>query len=502
MTVVRLDSLAWLCLSALLAWSASGWFASECAAAQTSAAPPTSLTLSACRLQNAASAAINARCGWYDVAENPRAPAGKHLRVRVAVVPALRRQPLPDPLFIISGGPGQAAADFYLSSAAAFELVRRDRNLVIVDQRGTGASNRLDCKLPDELESARFDIESIKTSTRACLATLPGDPRFYTTSVAVRDLDAIRAALGVDRIDLYGISYGTRVAQEYLRRYPAHVRALVLDGIVPVDVALGPEVAPAAQHALDAILQRCERQTACAAAFPHIARDFANLNAKLTHGSVHVTIPDPQTAKQEALEFGRLHLAAAVRLLSYSDVTAALLPFLIHEAAEDRPEVLAAQALLVSKSIGEQLANGMHNAVVCTEDVPFIGRDAETNANADSYLGPYFLQSLRAMCSVWPRGVIDADFHRPFYSDTPALLLSGANDPVTPVEYGERAAHDYRNGLHVVVPGQGHGQINNACIARLMAHFIESGTVAGLGTECVARQIAAPFMLNAATPGP
>ena len=477
-----------------------------CAASLCAVAAParSNFQLEECRLESPfVSGAVSARCGWYVTAENRDATVSKTIRIHVAVVPALRRQALPDPLLIISGGPGQAASDFYLSSSRAFEFLRRDRDLVVIDQRGTGKSNRLDCTFPDELESARFDTSAIKSYTRDCLAKLPGDPRFYTTSVAVRDLDAIRELLGYEKLNLYGISYGTRVAQHYLRRYPDRVRSIVLDGIVPPDVALGPEVAPAAQIALDAILERCLAQTECRQSFPNIRSELEQLRSDLTRRSIPITLPDPRTAAVRTLDFAYLHLAVALRLHSYSDSTASLLPFLIHEASEGRPQVLAAQALLVTRDINEQLANGMHNAVVCTEDVPFITVAALQDPAIDrSYLRRYFVETLQAMCSVWPSGVIDADFHAPLQSATPGLLLSGANDPVTPLHYGERAARGFVKAKHLVVPGQGHGQLQNACIARVMTRFVETGSSDSLDTSCVAKQGAAPFMLTAITPGP
>jgi pimeloyl-ACP methyl ester carboxylesterase len=462
------------------------------------------LRLEDCRLESSVGqGAASARCAWFDVAENRADRNSRRIRIRVGVIPALRREPLVDPVFIISGGPGQAASDFYLASSRAFDSLHRDRDLVIVDQRGTGRSNRLDCALPDELESARFDLELIKGYTRTCLGKLGGDPRFYSTSVAVLDLDEIRAALGYSKINLYGISYGTRVAQHYLRRYPQHVRTVVLDGIVPVDVALGPEVAPAAQNVLDAILNRCVVDTKCHERFANIKTELEQLRTKLASNSIAVVVPDPSTAIETRVDFSYMHLAIALRLHSYSDKTASLLPFLIHEAAQNRLQPLAAQALLVARSLNEQLANGMHNAVVCTEDVPFITEAALNDPAIErSYLRRIFIDTLRAMCSVWPRGVLDDQFHAPFRSDVPLLALSGENDPVTPADYGKRASQNFSNAKHVIVPGQGHGQLNNPCISRVMTRFIDQGSNADLDLSCVGKQTAAPFMLNATSPGP
>jgi pimeloyl-ACP methyl ester carboxylesterase len=461
------------------------------------------IQLAECRLESTNSrGAISAQCGWFEVAEDRETPNSKHIRVHVAVVRALRKRPLPDAVFLVSGGPGQAASDFYLSSYQTFEMLRRDRDIVVVDQRGTGMSQRLDCNLPDDLDAARFDRELLQRSTRECLNKLPGDPRFYSTSVAVRDLEEIRAALGYAQINLYGISYGTRVVQHYLRHYPKQVRAAVLDGVVPVETILGPEIGPAAQRSFDAILARCANEAACHKAFPNITDEFRALLAQPTRGPMTITIADPRTAIPSTMKFTEAHLSVAVRILSYSDITASLLPFLIHEAAHNRPQALAAQALMVAQSIGDQVANGMHNAVVCTEDVPFFNSAMLDNpAIKDSYLGRVMTDSLQASCAVWPQGVLDADFHAPLSSNVPTLLLSGENDPVTPASFGEQALKAYSRGKHLVFAGQGHGQLNSACGARLIRAFIETLSVASL-EDCVPRVLPMPFMLNANGPAP
>jgi pimeloyl-ACP methyl ester carboxylesterase len=210
------------------------------------------------------------RCGWLTVPENPAEPAGPKIRLRVTVLPSLRAQPERDALMILSGGPGQGAHQFYASVAGAFNGVRRDRDIVLLDQRGTGDSNRLDCAFDDSTEIETADPQVLLARARECLQGLPGDPRFYTTSIAVRDLETARVALGYQHWSIYAVSYGTRVAQHYQHRYPQHVRAMILDGVVPVDLALGPDIAPRAQQALDALFERCAADATCESKFPHL----------------------------------------------------------------------------------------------------------------------------------------------------------------------------------------------------------------------------------------
>lgn len=462
-----------------------------------------SLTLKNCELTSeAVRGSATGRCGFYSVLEDRTKAGSKAIRLHVAVIPALRKEPLADPVVILTGGPGQAASDFYLSGGGAFERLRRDRDIVLIDQRGTGKSNRLDCELPDELTAKEFDRRQLPIYTRECLLKLPGDPRFYTTSVAVRDLDEIRAALGYERLNLYGISYGTRVAQHYLRRYPERVRTLALDGVVPVEAVLGPQIGPAAQTAIDALLTRCAAVKECSIAFPDLATQFTQLLTQV-HSTASVALLDPRTGEHTSMPFGSAQLIVAIRLLSYSDDTASLLPYLISEASQGRLAPMAAQAAMVANRLTDQLANGMHNAVLCTEDTPFYTREALADAAIDrAYMGRAFVDNLSAGCEAWPRGLIDHDFHAPLKSDVPTLLLSGENDPVTPARFGELAANAYANGKHVVFKGQGHGQLGSRCGVSLLTRFIQSASATGLDTECVERVMPTPFMLNASSPSP
>ena len=435
--------------------------------------------------------------------ENRDDPASAALRLHVAVIPALRLRPERDPLFVLSGGPGQAASDFYLSVAPAFARIRRDRDIVLVDQRGTGRSHRLDCELPEEGELSAVDLERLRAAVRECLAALPGDPRYYTTSIAVRDLDDVRAALGYDVLSLYGVSYGTRVAQHYMRRYPTRVRAAILDGVVPAQIALGPDIALIAQQALDATFARCAADVRCNAAFPAIDRQFSALRSRVRDQPFAASIPDPVSAQPTRATLGEAQLAAAVRLLTYSDETASVLPLLIHEAHAERPQALAAQYLMIRDALKEQLAQGMHFAVVCSEDAPRWPRQpVKEAALSRTYMGLDFMRAMHAICELWPRGPVDADFGEALTTDVPALLLSGSADPATPPRYAEMALPGFSRGMHLELAGQGHGQIGVGCMPRLAAEFIAQASARSLDAACVKLVAPTPFMLSLTSPAP
>ena len=445
-----------------------------------------------------------ARCGILERPLDPSAPGSAVVELRVAVVPALTLEPMQDPFVPIAGGPGQSSIEFYAAYAGAFEQIRRNRDIVLLDQRGTGASSPLDCEMQEEVLQAQYSKEEMIADARRCLDDLAHDPRFFTTSVAVTDLEALRRELGYPSFNLYGVSYGTRVAQHFARRYPTVTRSVVLDGVVPPQLALGPDIAVEAQRALDAIFDRCAESPRCNQRFPDVAQDFERVRAALAGKPVAVEIPDPLTWKSQRVPFGREQLAGSLRILSYHPNTVALMPLLIHEAAGGNYRPLAAQFLMASRSMLDALSMGMHNAVMCTEDAPyFSGRDIDREQLESTYMGAVLLDGMEAICTIWPRGVMDTDLRDPLATDKPVLLLSGEADPVTPPEFAEMAALRMTNSRHLVGADQGHGQAGRTCIAEIMAQFVETASVDGLDEECLAeRQFAMPFFLEYNGPSP
>jgi pimeloyl-ACP methyl ester carboxylesterase len=455
--------------------------------------------LSSCRIADVDRlVSTEARCGRYAVPEDPDDPDGPKVELSVAIVPAVATKAKPDPLFLIAGGPGQGSIQGYAPVLAAFGGIRRERDLVLVDQRGTGGSNRLDCAMPDDaVEAGDIPPAELAELARECLGKLPGRPEFYTTSVAVRDLDAVRAALGYETINLFGGSYGTRVAQHYARRFPARTRTITLDGVVPPGLAIVPMIAIESQRALERVFARCAADADCDARFPALPAQFARLHARLRRAPVAVAIPDPMTGERRTVEVTRMHLVTVARMLTYSPWTASLMPLLLHEAATNgNYGPLAGQAEMAGEWLERAIAMGMHHSVVCAEDAPRFAGAVDRRALEATAIGALMLDGMQAICEVWPRGPVDADFAEAMRSKVPALLLSGEYDPATPAAYGELAAKGFANGLHVVVPGQGHGQTALPCVQRLLRRFIDAGTPAGLDTACIGAVKPAPFFLS------
>jgi pimeloyl-ACP methyl ester carboxylesterase len=310
--------------------------------------------------------------------------------------------------------------------------------------------------------------------------------------------------LGAERINLYGTSYGTRVAQHYLRRFPLRVRAVILDGVVPAPLALGPATATHAEQALLSILARCAGEPACSKRYGDPARTYHSVRALLRNRAAPVALADPSSGDPARFSFTTAHLATVLRLASYTPEYAALLPLMLDAAAAHQDYApLAAQFLLVERGYAEALATGMHNSVVCTEDVPFYDlRAIDRERLADTFLGTLQLDGLDTVCRIWPHGPIDADFHAPLASDVPALLLSGSDDPVTPPAFAQLAARGFSRGLSIVLGGFGHGQLTAPCMDRVLAQFLARASVVGLDVSCTRRARPMPFFTSLNGPPP
>ena len=478
----------------LYVWSAAS-AASEVAAA---------LPLKECRLEHPLrSTSIPARCGTLHVPLDREHPRAGSIDLKLAVVPALNRRSSEPPLFLLAGGPGQSALQVYVAFSGAFARVNRNHAIVLLDQRGTGSSSPQSCDYPEDWQEPVDPIPSLRKATADCIAKLGQQLRFYTTSIAVRDLEETRAALGYEQIDLYGASYGTRVGQLYMRRYPARVHAAILDGVTYPEQLIGLESPEDGENALHLIMARCRQAPDCAATYPELQKDLESLLTRFGAQKVMVTIDDPNSGLPMDLEFNHRILGAALRFLSYSAMQASLLPALIHQASNSKLRPLASQSIMNARQIGDQLASGMQYSVICSEDEPFFAAaKIDRAALAKTYQGTDLIDSLHEICRLWPRGPVDADLHEPLHSDIPTLLLSGEADPVTPPADAERAAMGLTHHRHLILQGEGHGQLATGCVPRLMADFLDNPTPDQLDASCLERHTPEPFFLSMTGPAP
>jgi len=438
-----------------------------------------------------ASGNVEAQCAQLQVPENPAEPQGRKITLKIAWLEAGNDSGDTDPVFFIAGGPGQSATEVASFVEVGLRDALKKRDVFLVDQRGTGGSAPLLCNGPDgkPLAMPDEDVEATpevlaEFAARCAQALKPHfDTRFFTTREAIGDLDAVRAALGAERIDLVGVSYGTRVAQQYARRFPQHTRAIVLDGVAPNDLVVGGEFATTFEDAIALQAEQCRKEPACAKRFPTDTR--AQLRAvmeRLRQAPVAVDYRHPGTGE---IEHGKVTADTVTGLafaFSYAPQTASLLPLVLDEAAQGRYEPLMSLAQLTSRQMGGQMNRAMQWSVICAEDA---ARYVPAPAVEGALLGPDVARMFFAACPVWASGKAAADFTAPLKSQVPVLLLSGEFDPVTPPRYAERVLAGLPNGRHLIAPGQGHSVMALGCLPKLVGQFLETTDAKALDAQCV-----------------
>lgn len=437
---------------------------------------------------------VKAECASLGVAENPENPHGQWIDLQIAVLKARTANPAPDPVFFFAGGPGQSAIDLLIQQQHLFaELVKR-RDIVFIDQRGTGRSNLLTCDIEDPTETVLED-EQVVALTRLCLDQLPGDPRFYATRHAIEDVEAVRSALGYQQINLMGGSYGTRVAQEYLRKYPAQVRSIVIDSIASPGDVLGAEHSKNLTDALHKVVEKCHAQTTCRQAFPELASSLATYLAMDVQEIRTVEFRHPSTGEWQTEQVTREVADLAVRMYAYDAKSLSLLPLMITRAARGEWRELIASSYLIAEQMDGMMSPGMHNAVMCSEDA-YLYPETET-AGRNAILGR-LTHIIGLMCAEWPVAGVDTGVHEPLDSDIPALLLSGEMDPVTPPRYGDSALAQFSNGTHLVGRGLGHIVSSNRCFKKVVAGFVDELAVPEQAASCTDRDWSSSFFTSLA----
>lgn len=461
------------------------------------------LHFKACELpQKHSGATTSAFCAPFSVperrAENRRADAnGRKIDLRVALIKSDAAAADADIVVFLAGGPGQSAIDTWPQIAPAFASLLEHHHVLLLDQRGTGGSNALECK-PDEDNhggDAGFDPARIRDSTQACLALVSkhADPRYYTTTDAVADLEAVRQALGAPPFDLVGVSYGTRMAQQYAMRHPDGVRSIVLDSVAPNDVALGQDFAENLDGALKLQFAQCEQAPACKSAFGDPYASLMKLRDALRDRPQDYSYRDPVTFQTQTKHLNGPSLAGLVRMFAYSPETAALLPLSIAEGLKGDYTPLAGQTQLLTGDMADLAQNAMQLSVICSEDADLLNpRPQDENL----LLGNHLVNGIKTACEVWPHQTRPADFHAPLKTDKPVLILEGALDPVTPPRYGEQVLKGLGNGRLLVAKGQGHNVIGRGCIPKLVGEFVDRLDPKTLDAKCMDRLGPMPAFVN------
>lgn len=434
-----------------------------------------------------ASVAVNAQCGSLMLKENPQDSHSQEIAINVLRLPAVIPVPEADPLFVIAGGPGQSAVTLAETVHQVFNDVRKSRDIIFVDQRGTGKSNAFDCTFETEA-SAQLPADQqqsfVQKAAEDCIAKYRDHFAFYTTPYAVGDLDAVRAALGYPRINLWGGSYGSRVVLDYMRRYPGQTRAAIIDGVAPPDIALPWHMERDGLAALGNINTQCADSPECLKRYGNIL-DKANIvSARLQAAPVTVSFPHPRTQGKISMTLAAEDFSSIIHLALYNRDLSALLPQVISDSAAGDYQLFSSLIFLAkSRSDLMGINYAMHYAVVCNEDYPLY--QAKNAAESNVFLNAHMVQRYADICSRWPKASLPESYWQPVASNLPVLILSGAVDPVTPPSWGALVQKGLPNAVHLIAPGGHHIVTLEGCISQLIAQFIAKGEAKSLNAQCV-----------------
>ena len=472
------------CLAILIACS-SGHFS----AAASLSSPP--LALQSCEVPGIQG---DVRCGTYEVFEDRSAKSGRTIKLKIVVLKSLGSKPAPDAIFPLHGGPGAPATGLIELASGILEPVRQDHDLVFVDQRGTGGSNPLTCDVADDAKDLTSFFGDILPSdkVRACREKLQehADLRLYTTPIAMDDLDEVRAALGYNKIDLVGLSYGSIASQVYMRQHPEHVRSAFLVGVATPNIKQPLLFPRSAQHAMDLLFADCTADETCHSAFPHLQEEFGVVLSRFNQGPVPVELIDPVSKKRVPVKLSRSSFVEGIRLAMYSTFSQQFVPKIIHQAYEK--DYVPFEEAAVHLSPGGGVARGVYFTITCSEGVPFITAKDLVDETQNTYVGAERVQRHITACKDWPKGNIDSSYIEPVKSDLPVLMISGEVDGSSPTWFGESALKFLPNGRQLKIRYLGH-QFEGKCLRDIFTSFIKDGSARNLDTSCTEKIRRPPF---------
>lgn len=429
----------------------------------------------------------DAQCGIFRVAEDPRREPVRVLDLKVIILPARSKHPL-EPVFALPGGPGATETEH--ASQIANGWLDKDHAVVMMDPRGSDPSTGLDCPA----DGPRFAHEALPIYSegqafwRACRNRLAkrADLTRYTTPLEVGDLEALRRVLGYKMIDIYGASYGTRVATAYIHAHGEHVRAALLTGLLVMSNRTPLFHAKAAQRAFDKLVAECAREAQCGSAFPTVRQDLAALLKQLRHKSADVRFTDAETHKGVTLKLTADSAADTIRLMMYTNESRRQIPLMLHEAITGNLEPLARNVWTYEPGIRSEIRTGQQLSVLCSEDVWRIHPDEIAGAVAGTFIGAERVRDEMAACAVWPTAHLPKSYYAPFRSNVPTVLVSGEYDPVTPPTWAQEARKTFPASVNLVTQ-DGHADVN-PCVAQIALRVFRTASVAGVDTSCMAKE--------------
>ena len=438
--------------------------------------------------------AERAYSGQLDVPEHSGRPRGRRLTLHFAVLPATQGAATSDPIVPLMGGPGEDAISAAAVYAQRLPELRRHRDILLLDQRGTGRSGALRCDLHAGADTATrlhhlFPPEAAQRCAREQRAR--ADLSQYTYENVAHDLERVRRALGYGPLNLSAGSYGTRAAQVFMRLYPDSVRTAYLGSVVPLDVATPMTMAKTAQGQLERMLRSCEADADCRAAFPRLREEFGTIAARLARGEATLAPP----GSDAAIRLSQGRVAEWFRSRLYRPATAAELPWLIHQAHAGNWTPIVDDILDNARDMPSALSVGLFLTVTCREDVAFIDERDIAAQSRGTFLGDYRVREQMAACAHWPKPALPAQYRRPPRSQRPVLFVSGDSDGASPLWFTQRVAQAFADRVEIVARNQGHTEWSG-CIARRYERFVREGSTRGIESSACEDVPRPPFRLR------
>ena len=448
---------------------------------------------------NSANLTKDALCGTYEVYEDRVHKSGRKISLNMTILPALATKPQSDAVFYLSGGPGAGSAVTVQNGGDFVTKFRRERDVVFIDQRGTGKSNPLQCELYGDKNDMRgyFGEGITKEKIAACRAQLEkiANLEQYTSDNSIDDFDEVRAALGYDKINLLGGSYGSTAALVFMRRHPNQIRSAIIEGVAPTNYKVPLPFAKGVQQAMNRLIADCAADKECGKSFPKFREEFESILAKLEKEPATFQAINPYTRQSQQVTLTRDTFVDHIRVMLYAPEYSRYLPFLIHQVNQGNFLLFASISFQIFKSVDDQIARGLQLCIACSEDTPFITEEEIKRETAGSFYGDHKVRAWIESCKQWTKGKADASFLEPVKSPIPTLILSGAIDPVTPPQKAEEVARNLPNSRHIVINNAGHA-FNSECLDTLRAEFIAKGSAKKLDAACVETIQRPPFAVR------
>ena len=439
-------------------------------------------------------------CGSYTVEENRAEPNGRTIDIQVAVLPAVSEAKESDPYILFAGGPGQGARAMGRYVQMAFRGVNETRDIVLIDQRGMGDSAPLTCEMPD-VDFTSMDSETMnqlyQEMIKDCANNLDADVTQYTQDIANQDIHEILVALGYDKVNLYGASWGTRSALLYANQYPDQVRTVTIDGTAPLSNKVPLYFTRDAEKTINLLLQDCRNDTGCSAAFADLDERFMEFMNNYPEDGIKTTLADPNTGKMTEVTIGKDVVVSAIRTILYSPVTTRMLPLAIEKMLDNDFRPLSG---IMSAGGDAGMTLGATLTILCAEEYSRFTENDMAERAKDGFEAGTFARLMYESCQLWPKAPLPEIYTQTLEQQMPTLILSGSLDPVTPPYWGEEMKVHFPNSLHLVAPNTGHNVAPVGCADELITEFVKTAKFDGIDATCLDDIKRPTFFLNSSGP--